>query len=141
MPKTWYGFPAYCKDGKVVFFYQFAGKFKARYGHIGFEDVAQLDDGVVWPTAYAITTWNPEVESRVADLLKRADIALYRAKDSGRNTTQMFHNSMQRTASERLRMETDLRLALSRGEFSVHYQPQVDARGNRIVGAEALVRW
>ena len=41
--KTWYGFPAYCKDGKVVFFYQFAGKFKARYGHIGFEDVAHLD--------------------------------------------------------------------------------------------------
>ena len=83
----------------------------------------------------------PDHGSTPADLLKRADIALYRAKDSGRNTTQMFHNSMQRTASERLRMETDLRLALSRGEFSVHYQPQVDARDNRIVGAEALVRW
>ncbi|AZE56354.1 Sensory box/GGDEF family protein [Pseudomonas synxantha] len=83
----------------------------------------------------------PDHGSTPADLLKRADIALYRAKDSGRNTTQMFHNSMQKTASERLRMETDLRLALSRGEFSVHYQPQVDARGNRIVGAEALVRW
>ncbi|OPA87961.1 histidine kinase [Pseudomonas fluorescens] len=83
----------------------------------------------------------PDHGSTPADLLKRADIALYRAKDSGRNTTQMFHNSMQRTASERLRMETDLRLALSRGEFSVHYQPQVDARGNKIIGAEALVRW
>ena len=83
----------------------------------------------------------PDHGSTPADLLKRADIALYRAKDSGRNTTQMFHNSMQKTASERLRMETDLRLALSRGEFSVHYQPQIDARGNRIVGAEALVRW
>ncbi|MFO2465713.1 PAS domain S-box protein [Pseudomonas sp. 15FMM2] len=83
----------------------------------------------------------PDHGSTPADLLKRADIALYRAKDSGRNATQMFHNSMQHTASERLRMETDLRLALSRGEFSVHYQPQVDARGNRIVGAEALVRW
>ena len=83
----------------------------------------------------------PDHGSTPADLLKRADIALYRAKDSGRNTTQMFHHSMQKTASERLRMETDLRLALSRGEFSVHYQPQVDARGNRIVGAEALVRW
>src|SRR3989344_1089097 len=83
----------------------------------------------------------PDHGSTPADLLKRADIALYRAKDSGRNATQMFHNSMQKTASERLRMETDLRLALSRGEFSVHYQPQVDARGNKIVGAEALVRW
>jgi len=75
----------------------------------------------------------PDHGSTPADLLKRADIALYRAKDSGRNATQMFHNSMQKTASERLRMETDLRLALSRGEFSVHYQPQVDARGNKIV--------
>lgn len=83
----------------------------------------------------------PDHGSTPADLLKRADIALYRAKDSGRNTIQMFHNSMQKTASERLRMETDLPLALSRGEFSVHYQPQVDARGNTIVGAEALVRW
>jgi EAL domain-containing protein (putative c-di-GMP-specific phosphodiesterase class I) len=53
----------------------------------------------------------------------------------------MYHNTMQKAASERLRMETDLRLALSRGEFRVHYQPQVDARGDRIVGAEALVRW
>src|SRR5476651_2811417 len=83
----------------------------------------------------------PDHGSTPADLLQPADIALYRAKDSGRNTTQMFHNSMQKTASARLRMETDLRLALSRGEFSVHYQPQVDARGNRIIGAEALVRW
>ena len=83
----------------------------------------------------------PDHGSTPTDLLKRADIALYRAKDSGRNTTQMFHNTMQKAASERLRMETDLRLALSRGEFSVHFQPQVDARDNRIVGAEALVRW
>ncbi|AZD28781.1 sensor domain-containing protein [Pseudomonas chlororaphis] len=83
----------------------------------------------------------PDHGSTPTDLLKRADIALYRAKDSGRNTTQMFHNTMQKAASERLRMETDLRLALSRGEFSLHFQPQVDARDNRIVGAEALVRW
>jgi len=65
----------------------------------------------------------PDHGSTPTDLLKRADIALYRAKDSGRNTTQMFHNTMQKAASERLRMETDLRLALSRGEFSVHFQP------------------
>lgn len=70
--KTWYGFPAYCKDGKVVFFYQFAGKFKTRYGHIGFEDIAHLDDGELWPTAYALTTWNDDVEARVAELLRRA---------------------------------------------------------------------
>ncbi|WP_460149739.1 PAS domain S-box protein, partial [Pseudomonas sp. H3_D12] len=83
----------------------------------------------------------PDHGSTPTDLLKRADIALYRAKDSGRNTSQMFHTTMQKAASERLRMETDLRQALARGEFSVHFQPQVDARDNRIVGAEALVRW
>ncbi|MGE8177078.1 PAS domain S-box protein [Pseudomonas fluorescens] len=83
----------------------------------------------------------PDHGSTPTDLLKRADIALYRAKDSGRNTTQLFHNTMQKAASERLRMETDLRLALSRGEFSVQYQPQVDALDGRIIGAEALMRW
>jgi diguanylate cyclase (GGDEF)-like protein/PAS domain S-box-containing protein len=76
-----------------------------------------------------------------ADLLKRADIALYRAKDSGRNATQLFQDSMQKAASERLRMENDLRMALARGEFSLCYQPQVDTRANRIIGAEALLRW
>ena len=55
-----------------MFFYQFAGKFKTRYGHIGFNDVAQLDDGPMWPTAFAILEWNDEVEARVADLIKRA---------------------------------------------------------------------
>lgn len=83
----------------------------------------------------------PDHGSTPADLLKRADIALYRAKDSGRNTTQLFHSTMQKAASERLRLENDLRQALPRGEFSLHYQPQVDARDNRIVGAEALLRW
>ncbi|ROM71010.1 histidine kinase [Pseudomonas brassicacearum] len=83
----------------------------------------------------------PDHGSTPTDLLKRADIALYRAKDSGRNTSQMFHATMQKAASERLRMETDLRQALARGEFSLHFQPQVDARDNRIIGAEALVRW
>ncbi|NBB13421.1 EAL domain-containing protein [Pseudomonas sp. SLFW] len=83
----------------------------------------------------------PDHGSTPADLLKRADIALYRAKDSGRNATQLFHTTMQKAASDRLRLENDLRLALSRGEFSLSYQPQVDIRGNRIVGAEALLRW
>ncbi len=70
--KTWYGYPAYCRDGKIVFFYQFAAKFKTRYGHIGFQDVAHLDDGDMWPTAFAIMEWNDEVGARVADLIKRA---------------------------------------------------------------------
>ncbi|MES2871223.1 MAG: EAL domain-containing protein [Pseudomonadota bacterium] len=83
----------------------------------------------------------PDHGSTPADLLKRADIALYRAKDSGRNTTQLFHIDMQTAASERMRMESDLRTAQARNEFSVHFQAQVDARENRIVGAEALLRW
>jgi len=83
----------------------------------------------------------PDHGATPADLLKRADIALYRAKDSGRNTTQLFHTTMQKAASERLRMESDLRLALARGELALHFQPQVDARDNHIVGAEVLLRW
>lgn len=76
-----------------------------------------------------------------ADLLKRADIALYRAKDSGRNAIQLFHNSMQHAASERLRLENELRLALARGDFELYFQAQVDARTDQIIGAEALLRW
>src|SRR5471032_3056530 len=77
----------------------------------------------------------PDHGSTPADLLKRADIALYRAKDSGRNTTQLYHSTMQKAASDRLRLE------LVRGEFSLHYQPRDDARRTRVVGAEALLRW
>lgn len=70
--KTWYGYPAYGKDGKTVFFYQLAAKFKTRYGHIGFQDVAALDDGDIWPTAFAILNWTAKVEAQVADLIRRA---------------------------------------------------------------------
>ena len=83
----------------------------------------------------------PDHGSTPADLLKRADIALYRAKDAGRNTIQLFHSSMQKAAVERLRMENDLRLALARNEMQLHFQPQVDARNERIFGAEVLLRW
>lgn len=75
------------------------------------------------------------------DLLKHADIALYRAKDAGRDAIRLFQTSMLEQANERLRLENDLRNALSHGEFELHYQPQVDARDGRIIGAEALLRW
>ncbi|TVP88888.1 MAG: bifunctional diguanylate cyclase/phosphodiesterase [Pseudomonadaceae bacterium] len=78
---------------------------------------------------------NPE------DLLKRADIALYRVKETGRNGIAFFEQAMQVAASERLSIESELRQALALGEFQLHYQPQLDAASHRIVGAEALIRW
>lgn len=75
------------------------------------------------------------------DLLKRADIALYRAKDGGRNTTEFFHESMQQAASDRLRLENELRLALVRNEFELFFQPQINASDNHITGCEVLLRW
>lgn len=71
-PKTWYGMPAYAKDGKIVCFFQSAAKFKSRYATLGFNDPANLDDGEMWPTAFAITELTPEVEEQVADLVQRA---------------------------------------------------------------------
>ena len=73
MPKLWYGMPAYAnKEGKVVCFFQAASKFKARYSTFGFNDSANLDEGAIWPTAFALQKWTPEVEEKIANLVKQA---------------------------------------------------------------------
>ncbi|GAA3473300.1 iron chaperone [Nonomuraea roseola] len=71
-PKLWYGMPAYAKDGKVVCFFQSAEKFKARYATIGFNDIATLDEGTMWPAAFAVTGLTDADEARIAELVKRA---------------------------------------------------------------------
>ena len=71
-PRTWYGMPAYAKDGKVLCFFQDAGKFKARYATLGFSDKARLDDGAMWPTSYALEALTPKVEAAIVALLKQA---------------------------------------------------------------------
>jgi uncharacterized protein YdhG (YjbR/CyaY superfamily) len=72
-PKTWYGMPSYANaDGKVVVFFQDAGKFSSRYSTLGFQDTANLDDGDMWPTSYALKKWSPVVEKKVAELVKAA---------------------------------------------------------------------
>jgi uncharacterized protein YdhG (YjbR/CyaY superfamily) len=64
--------PAYAKDGKVVCFFKPAKKFKVRYAELGFNDAARLDEGDMWPTAYALTELTPSVEARIAELVKKA---------------------------------------------------------------------
>ena len=71
-PRTWYGQPAYAKDGKVVCFFQNAGKFKTRYATLGFSDAANLDDGAMWPTSFALTKLTAADEARIAMLVKKA---------------------------------------------------------------------
>ena len=71
-PKTWYGMPAYARDGKVLCFFQGAKKFNTRYATLGFSDQARLDDGSLWPTAYALTAWTSETEAQIRALLQRA---------------------------------------------------------------------
>ena len=72
-PKTWYGMPAYANaDGKVVLFFQNAGKFKYRYSTVGFQDAANLDDGDMWPVSFAIAQWSPRVEQKLAELVRAA---------------------------------------------------------------------
>ena len=71
-PKTWYGMPAYAKDGKVLCFFQSAQKFKTRYATLGFSDEANLDDGSMWPTTFALTELTAEGEARIGALVKQA---------------------------------------------------------------------
>jgi uncharacterized protein YdhG (YjbR/CyaY superfamily) len=71
-PKTWYGMPAYAMDGIVVCFFQPAQKFKTRYATLGFSDTANLDEGAMWPNAYALTELTPAVEERIRALVKKA---------------------------------------------------------------------
>ena len=71
-PKTWYGMPAYAKDGKVVCFFRNAGKFKERYAMFGFNDSAKLDEGSMWPIAYALTELSAADEAKLRKLVKRA---------------------------------------------------------------------
>ena len=72
-PKTWYGMPAYANaDGKVVVFFQDAGKFSYRYSTLGFQDTANLDDGDIWPVVYALPKWTPAVEKKVVALVRAA---------------------------------------------------------------------
>ncbi|MFC9460729.1 iron chaperone [Streptomyces sp. NPDC056983] len=71
-PKLWYGMPAYARAGKVVCFFQSAQKFKTRYATLGFSDLANLDDGTMWPSAYALTELNADDEARIGALIERA---------------------------------------------------------------------
>ncbi|MGI5284717.1 iron chaperone [Nonomuraea polychroma] len=71
-PKLWYGMPAYAKDGKVVCFFQSATKFKARYATLGFNDPANLDEGTMWPTAFALTELTDDDEAGIGALVQRA---------------------------------------------------------------------
>lgn len=70
-PKTWYGMPAWARDGKVVLFVKHASKFKMRYSEVGFSEDALLDDGDVWPTAYAVPAMTPAVEKQLTQLVQR----------------------------------------------------------------------
>jgi uncharacterized protein YdhG (YjbR/CyaY superfamily) len=73
-PKTWYGMPAYAKDGKVLCFFQSAKKFNSRYATLGFSDEANLDEGAMWPTSFALKELSATEEAKISALVKRAVI-------------------------------------------------------------------
>jgi diguanylate cyclase (GGDEF)-like protein len=91
-------------------------------------------------TSIGVTLY-PWDGTNVTDLIKRADTAMYQAKDRGGNTYQFFAEAMDAAARERLFLDNELRRALGRGELALHYQPQIQTRDTRVVGAEALLRW
>ncbi len=73
MPRTWYGMPAYTNaDGKIICFFKDAAKFSSRYATLGFEEFAQLDEGDMWPTSYALVDWTDKVEAKIVALVKQA---------------------------------------------------------------------
>jgi uncharacterized protein YdhG (YjbR/CyaY superfamily) len=71
-PRTWYGMPAWAKDGKVVCFFQSADKFKSRYATFGFNDIANIDDGTMWPTSWALTQLTADDEAKLVELVQKA---------------------------------------------------------------------
>jgi len=100
-----------------------------------------VDGRDVFITASVGVALYPQDAKDPETLMKSAELAMYRAKESGRNTYQLYTAEMQSRVNERLALESRLRRALEQGEFSLHYQPQVDLRSNRVFGCEALIRW
>jgi diguanylate cyclase (GGDEF)-like protein/PAS domain S-box-containing protein len=100
-----------------------------------------VDGRDVFITASVGVALYPQDAKDPESLMKSAELAMYRAKESGRDAYQLYTAEMQTSVTERLALESKLRRALERGEFSLHYQPQVDLRSNRIFGSEALLRW
>lgn len=100
-----------------------------------------VDGRDVYVTASVGVALYPQDANDPESLMKSAELAMYRAKESGRNTYQLYTAEMQTRVTERMALESMLRRALARGELALHYQPQVDLRSNRVFGCEALIRW
>ena len=100
-----------------------------------------VDGRDVFVTASIGAALHPQDAKDPESLMKSAELAMYRAKEAGRNTYQLFTEEMQSRVTERLALESRLRQALAREEFELHYQPQVDLRSKRVFGCEALIRW
>ncbi len=101
----------------------------------------QIDDHILYMTGSIGISLYPEDETDTDELLKYADTAMYKAKEEGRNNFQFYSSEMTKLALERITMKTSLQQAIDNEEFVIHYQPQMDASTNTLVGVEALVRW